>query len=285
VSPEVGVIDEEAFDELATEDPEEALGLLADLVGATDAKLRAAAARLASQVIGDTVITGQLHDRGIGRLESVPLDAFAGDLDLDASSEGLVEWKATGVVDTEAWRVRRWGRPNLAVCVLLDRSGSMTGTRLAQSAVVAAAVTQNLTGRPRFRGEDLSVLAFSKEVVAVRSADRPRSMDGTVEDVLRMRGHGVTDLDAALRAAREMLGRSDARRKVTLLLSDCRYTLGAAPESAARALDELCILCPAEDVADAEDLAGRVGARWTPLAGITDAAAAVRRVLDRTPAR
>lgn len=276
------MVDEEAFADLVAEDADHALGLLADLVGATDARLRAAAARLAAQLIGDHTSTGKLTERGIGRLRSAPLDSFAGDLDLDASSDGILEWRVTGAVNPDGWRVRGWARPELAVCVLLDRSGSMTGDRLAQAAVVSAAVTQNLTLRPRFRPEDLSVLAFAKEVIAVRSAARLQSVEATVEDVLRMRGHGVTDLDAALRAARDMLDRSVATRKVTLLLSDCRYTLGNPPFAAGAALDELCILCPAGDTANAEELAARTGARWTPLAGVLDAAAAVRRVLDRS---
>jgi hypothetical protein len=40
VSPEVGELDEDAVDESMRDDPDETLALMADLVGATDQKLR-----------------------------------------------------------------------------------------------------------------------------------------------------------------------------------------------------------------------------------------------------
>ncbi|MDO9173612.1 MAG: hypothetical protein Q7V62_02335, partial [Actinomycetota bacterium] len=46
VSPEVGELDEQAIDDGMRDDPDETLAMLADLVGATDRKLRELAKRL-----------------------------------------------------------------------------------------------------------------------------------------------------------------------------------------------------------------------------------------------
>jgi Mg-chelatase subunit ChlD len=115
--------------------------------------------------------------------------------------------------------------------------------------------------------EDHSLVAFSERAMVLASQGRHRAADALVADVLRLRGHGPTDLALALRAARAQLERSRARRKLTILLSDCRHTTGQDPLADAGALDELAIVAPADDSADAEHLARAVGARWVPVSG------------------
>ena len=97
--------------------------------------------------------------------------------------------------------------------------------------------------------------------------------------MLALRGHGTTDLAGALHAAGQQLARSSAGRKITVLLSDCRATEPGDATSAASALDELAIIAPAGDDGAATDLAHAVGASLTTVAGPTDAAEALTRVL------
>ena len=52
-------------------------------------------------------------------------------------------------------------------------------------------------------------------------------MLAVVDDLLRLRGQGTTDLAGALTAAARQLDRSRAKRRVTILMSDCRATTGA----------------------------------------------------------
>jgi hypothetical protein len=51
ISPEVGELDEAAVDEMMKNDPDELLGMLADLTGATDPKLRELARRTLMQAL------------------------------------------------------------------------------------------------------------------------------------------------------------------------------------------------------------------------------------------
>lgn len=255
------------------QDPDEALALLADLNGATDERLRELARRLAGQVVVDIARFGPVPRRGVGRLQRSRASRAEGDIDLDRSLDAILLGRAaeTGV-DPEDLVVSAWQRPAVAVCLLVDRSGSMHGERLAAAAVAAAAVV--------FRsGADCSVVAFAEDAVVVKAQHEQRSAEEVVGDLLRLRGFGITDLALALRVAQRQLERSTAGRRVAILLSDCRATTGGDAVPDAAALTELVVLAPADDAADAQALAEALGIRWTTLAGPSSVPTALASVL------
>jgi Mg-chelatase subunit ChlD len=100
------------------------------------------------------------------------------------------------------------------------------------------------------------------------------------ERLLRLRGHGVTRLSDALQAAGEQLAHARARRRVVILLSDCRSTDDDDTLLMARALPELVILAPADDCEQAAQLADLAGARWAVLANPLEAAATLDHLLE-----
>lgn len=271
VSPEVGQLDETVLTEALASDPDEALGLLADLTAATDERLRALARRIAARIVVELARTGPVRRRGIGTMRSVPYRPDGGDLDLDASLDALV---VPGLVDADELRVRSWVRPGTALCLLVDRSGSMGGAPLATAAVAAAAVAIRAP-------TDHSVLAFAADVVVAKGQDAVRPAELVVNDVLALRGHGTTDLARALQAARDQLARSRAARLIAVLLSDCRATVPGDVLGAAAALDELWIVAPDGDSEDAEALAAAVGAPLVTVAGPSTIPAAFARLTDR----
>lgn len=273
VSPEVGELDEAAFDEMMQEQPDEMLGLLADLTGATDPKLRDLARRLAGRLMLEIANKGRSRPRGIGRMEEQPYRPDAGDIDIDASLDALNELRAGVAPDERGLRIRGWRKPGTALCLMVDRSGSMGGKPLATSAVAAAAVASR-------NPDDYSVLAFGKDVIVAKSQDVPKSPERVVNDVLTLRGHGTTDVAGALIVARRQLERSRAGRKVAVLLSDCRATVEGDVEAAAGAVDELVIIAPAEDHDEATALASRTGARIVLVEGPSDIPGALARALE-----
>jgi Mg-chelatase subunit ChlD len=257
------------------DDPDGMLALLADLATATDRRLRDLARRLAARLFLDLARRGPAARRGIGRITEQPYQPDGGDLDLDASFETIAEAVGGGVaLDAERLRVRSWSTPGTALCLLVDRSGSMGGRPLATAAITAAAVAMRTNG-------SYSVLAFGKDVVAVKSQDADKQTDVVVGDVLTLRGHGTTDLAGALRAAGAQLGRVRSGRKIVILLSDCRATVSGDVTSAAAALPELVIVAPEHDCEEAMRLAADCGAQIATVTGPSAAVEALATVLDR----
>lgn len=273
ISPEVGELDEAAFDEMMEQAPDEALGLLADLTGATDPKLRELARRLAGKLMIDLGRSGPTRPRGVGKMAERAYQPDAGDLDIDASLDALNELRHGVVPEPERLRVRGWTKPGTALCLMVDRSGSMGGKPLATSAITAAAVACRTPS-------DYSVLAFGKDVVVAKSQDAEKSSEKVVNDVLVLRGFGTTDLAGALQVAHQQLARSRAGRRIAVLLSDCRATVEGDVEAAARALDEVVIIAPEDDAEEAQVLAGRIGARIALVSGPSQIPSALARVLE-----
>lgn len=257
-----------------SDDPDEMLSMLADLTGATDPKLRELARRLAGRLFLDVARRGPARPRGVGRLATRRYRPDGGDLDVDASLDEIVTARGGNrAVDPDELRVRGWTRPGTAICLLVDRSGSMGGAPLATSAVTASAVAWRSP-------DDYSVLSFGKDVVAAKSQDQRKPNEAVVDAVLALRGFGTTDVAGALTAAAEQLRRSSAGRKIAVLLSDCRATEPGDAVAAAAGLDELVIVAPDGDSDEAEGLARRTGARFTTVAGPSTAAEALSAVLD-----
>jgi Mg-chelatase subunit ChlD len=270
----VGELDEDAVKEGMVDDADEMLALLADVVGATDQRLRDLARRLAAQLFLDLARRGPSTRRGVGKITEQPYRPGVGDLDLDASFDTIAEAVAGGVaVDADRLRIRSWTTPDTALCLVVDRSGSMGGKPLATAAIAAAAVALR-------NPSTYSVIAFGKDVVAVKGQRADKSNDRVVTDVLSLRGHGTTDLAGALRAAGEQLTRSTAARKIVILLSDCRSTVEGDVRAAAAALSEIVVLAPDQDCDEAVTFAAECGARIATVAGPSRVVEALTTVLD-----
>jgi magnesium chelatase subunit D len=271
VSPQVGSLDEAALEALLAADTDAAAALLADLAAATDRELRAAARRLAARVflrLGQAAAAPLV--RGTRRLE--PGRTGQGDLDLERT---LDRWPGRGPLGHDDLVTRSWAARRRAVCLVVDASGSMSGPGVAMAAVAAAAVVL-AAGELMAPG----VLAFSGDVRVLQPQGAPRPPADLVGDLVALRGHGVTDLAGALRAAAAQLARAAGGERTTVLLSDCQRTAGDDPASALRGIDRLHVLCPGAEPDAAAALARAGGGSSQQVGGLADVAPALRRVLS-----
>jgi Mg-chelatase subunit ChlD len=228
---------------------------------ATDANLARLARLLAGRLVLDLARTGQARSRGVGKLAVARADVAAGDLDIDASLDALVTARAERRPPAiDELRATHWRKPGTAVCLLVDRSGSMDGERLASAALAAAVCAWRAPA-------EFSVLAFGDRVVAIKELTQTKPAERVVAEVLALRGHGTTDVALALRAAHRQLAPSTATRKLTVLLSDAEVTTGGDPVPAARALDELVVLAPADQPEHAQRLIESCGGRLATVGG------------------
>lgn len=262
------MLDEVAFERELEDSPDEALAMVADMATATDPALRALARALAARVTIDLARRGTTTSRGIGSLANAPLGAD-GDLDVDASLDELV--LPAAIRDASRLRVRTWRRPSTAWCLVVDRSGSMGGGPLAAAALAAACVAAREPRR-------FAVVAFAGREHVIKPMGEHRPTGQVVEELLSLRGHGTTDLTAALAAARRELDVASATRSVTLLLSDCRHT-GQSDPTVVMA-GELVVMAPATDDEEARRFADRVGARVVTIDGPSSIPAAFAAAFD-----
>ena len=274
LSPEVGELDEHVMDRLLADSPDEAVSLLVTLGDAVDPELRAKARRVAERIVIDIARRGRAAQGKVGRLRSLPL-RDGGDLDVDAAVESLAE-SGGSLVDADMLRVIDWERPDTAVCLVIDRSGSMKGEALASAALAAAAVALRA---PAFH----AVIAFSGTAEVVRSmvTSAHASADGVVDAVLSLKGHGTTNVSDGLRAAITEHEAARCGRHLTVLLSDCRDRAIDEAVSFAQSLEELVIVSPADDIADAQRFAEVTGAALVGVEGPHDVARALDEVLSR----
>lgn len=273
----MGELDLEALDAALREDPDDTLTLLVSMSHATDERLRAAVRRLAPRLILDQTRRGIPRNRGVARPRRVPAHR-GGDLDLDRSMDAVLGARAEARMPSlDDLTAVQWSRPDMALCLVVDHSGSMNGARLTTAAVAGAAC---LTFAP----EEHAVLAFAATTTPLKRISQAARPTATIERILALRGHGTTGLAEALREARTQLAGARARRRVVLLLSDCRVTDEVDATDVASALEELVILAPAGDDEEAQRLARDSGARVAAIGSVLDVPAALNRLLadDRT---
>src|SRR5690348_218465 len=279
LSPEVGRLDEEALAGLLAADPDAAVTLLADLARATDRELRAAAQRLAAQIFFRLGTAGQKPSRGTRRLGASRAE---GDLDLEKT---LDRWSGPWPPGTSDLVTRSWRAHRRTLCLVIDRSGSMAGLAVAVAAVAAAGVVLAASegGWGGGRGLTPAIVAFSGDVTVLQAQGTRRDPAELVGGLVALRGHGMTDLAAALRAAAAQMATGPADERVAVLLSDCRPTAGGDPALALAGISRLHVLCPLpapESEHAAATLARRGGGVSQPVRKLTDVAPALARVLS-----
>jgi gas vesicle protein GvpN len=278
VSPDVGQLDAEAVAGLLGADADAAAALLADLSQATDPALRAVARSLAARIFIQLGAAGYQPARGPKRIRSVRRGD--GDIDLDRTIDRLAgSWPppADDVV-TRSWQAHR-----RSVCLLVDCSGSMSGLALAMAAVATASVLLAADGRL-----DTGALAFSDSATVLQPPGRRQQPDQTVGRLLGLRGHGMTDLAAGLRAAAGQLASLASAERCVILLSDCLSTTGGDPATALGGIDRLDVLCPLplgrepdpESLPAAERLARLGGGISQPVRTVTEIPAALTKLLS-----
>jgi hypothetical protein len=272
VSHEVGQLDRDAFAQLLAAEPDAAVALLADLARATDRDLRAAARRLAARVFFRLGRAGQKPARGTRRLGPGRAE---GDLDLERT---LDRWSGPWPPAAQELVTRSWHAHRRALCLLIDSSGSMSGAAVAMAAVAAASVVFAADGRLA-----PAIIAFSGGVTVLQVQGTRRDPGELVGDLVALRGHGVTDLAAALRAAAAQLAGAAADERVAVLLSDCLPTTGGDPALALAGISRLHVLCPLptpEAELAAAALARRGGGVSQPVSRLADVAPALTRALS-----
>ncbi len=273
VSPRVGRIDRDALGGAIGRDADAAVALLADMAVATDPAMRADARQLAGRLLPPLGRVGTPRRRGTRRLVARS-GVIDGDLDVERTLE-----RTNGLRPREAGALvsRQFAASPRAVCLLVDRSGSMSGHAVALAAVAAAAIVQAASDRLR-----CGVIAFAADAMILRDPRDEVPSERVVDDLLSLRGHGRTDLSRALAAAAAQLEHVPPGGRTAILMSDCLHTKGADPLGPAAVLDGLHVLgtsAEPESVAAGRSLARLGHGRWLPATTLYELARNLQAVL------
>lgn len=277
VSPGVGDLDEAALVAALEDDLDSTVPMLVDLARATDPELRRKVRRLAASVVIPAARAGSSGPTG-GSARFGPVPRGGMDLDLDATVDRLCEKPTPGMQDL---RWRGWQRPGRAVALVVDASGSVSGSPLSTAVVTAAALAARLGP-----ADQLGVVAFWSLAVVLRHLQDPSPPSKVIERLLLLRGGDTTDLAGGIRAGLGELSAAATSRRDLILLTDGLANEGDDPvavaASAARSGVPLHVmsLCPdGESVAACRNLADAGGGRVVTLGSLAEAPSAVASIL------
>jgi Mg-chelatase subunit ChlD len=143
-----------------------------------------------------------------------------GELDLDRTLENLLG-KHCPETDDLIIECREQKRFDCAL--MLDTSLSMSGTKLALLAVAAAVVALKAPS------EDFCVISFESTARVLKKIRKPLPIDQLIIKILEVPAAGYTNIQAGLREGLNQLKRGRRAKRVGILLSDGKYTLGEDP--------------------------------------------------------
>lgn len=191
----------------------------------------------ARQVLGSVVHPEQ---PGVAPLDQLPLGAEAVEMDLDETLEShplLARGMPPG--RTELW-VEYRTRRRQPVILVVDTSLSMTGEKLALTAVALAVVLLQFPDHP------IGIVAFENRATVLKGPMEPLSVQGLVERFLDVPAQGYTHLESGilegLRLAGALEGRAAGRHPATVLLTDGKYTAGRDPSYLAHRFKHLHVM-------------------------------------------
>src|SRR4051794_8159184 len=215
----------------------------------------------------------RLSVAGSGPLVSRPYRYGSDDIDLDRTLEALTEHPVPDDTDIV---VRERMRSQRAVVLVVDVSGSMRGEKVRVAAATVGALAAALAD------DELGIVAFWKDAVQVTSLGRREPASVILDRLLRIPAKGLTNVHFALGAGLRELGRSRARRRRAILLSDAVHNAGPDPRLVAGRFERLDVLLQTDAEHDAELGAGlaHIGhGEIAPVADHRDVAPALNRLL------
>ncbi len=194
----------------------------------------------AQRVLGSIVRPTDIRH---GVLSELPIDALLAELDLEETIENS-PWVASSqkklfAREEDLWMEYKTIRDQ-AIILSVDTSLSMTGEKLALTAVALAVVLL------QFPDDPVGIVAFENEARVLKKPDEKISIEELIARFLDVPAQGYTHLELGMQSALKLLrtvqsGRS-RRPPSCVLLTDGKYTAGKDPAYLAPRFPHLVVL-------------------------------------------
>lgn len=144
------------------------------------------------------------------------------------NSFGLGGWRHTKLEKILPVRMdaeKKKDQPSIALCLVIDRSGSMSGQKIEMAKEAAKATAEILSP-----DDYIEVIAFDSQPTRLVRMQSARNRMRILSDISRLAPNGGTDIFPAIQMANEDLALIAAKRKHMILLSDGEAPIGGIKE-------------------------------------------------------
>ncbi len=144
------------------------------------------------------------------------------------NSFGLGGWRHTKIEKILPVRMdaeKKKDQPSIALCLVIDRSGSMSGQKIEMAKEAAKATAEILSP-----DDYIEVIAFDSQPMRLVRMQSARNRMRILSDISRLAPNGGTDIFPAIQMANEDLALIAAKRKHMILLSDGEAPVGGIKE-------------------------------------------------------
>ena len=156
------------------------------------------------------------------------------DIDLDNTIEAIIDQCA---ISSEVIRVFERERTMKAYALIIDRSASMSGLKIALAALLSAMLVYSSAN------SSLVITAFNTKVDFIKHFNEILPPNIVVDKILNLKAYGYTDIALALRTTYKELMKSGLSEYIGILITDGEWTAGENPLKYASLFDRLHVVC------------------------------------------